>query len=624
VTDSKVGAVQEAVDSKAKDMKTLAGNAPISADLNVSNASRPVLVLFNYCHEVANFALVSSRTMTEIPSPAQASAGHERIPPKSLMAWISCCILGALYVAPFVAMVIWALSTQATRSVVTLVASATFLTVLLAVCARTWRTFFLLVFPLWVMTTIYASYAVTFGVAPGRAVALLLSGASWEEITGLLGMWQQKWLLLPILGVLTLYVTLSLRLPLWPIFSRGTSAVVRVLLVLTVPMAIYAAQNTAQLEAGIALNPAIASVIFFGGELPRARDELHGKFVIKTPFHAERAGTGEEVHVLVVGESARRASWSVYGYSRDTTPYLDRLKRDREAVFFDNAMSDANVTILAVPIMLTGSTPQEAAQKRWGHGNLLDLAKEAGYETNWLVNQDVGVSTSIGIVADHLEYPPDFHESFFSRGSLDEILLPSYRRMVDKPGRPRFVGMHVMGSHWEYFRRYPKPFQQFGSAQRISTLTSASTDRSMVRDLADAYDNTVLYTDWFLQQVIEQARGLQVPATVTFVPDHGEASPYLDGGAVGHASASYVAAEFEIPAFVWVNAAYRRAHPEKVAALERNASKEIRTHDVFFTEADLMGITWPGADPSRSFASEHFVPDATQEHLVRGVLKKRP
>ena len=66
------------------------------------------------------------------------------------------------------------------------------------------------------------------------------------------------------------------------------SAVVRVLLVLTVPMAVYAAQNTAQLTTGIALNPAIASLMFFSRELPQAYEELHGKFVVKTPFHAKR------------------------------------------------------------------------------------------------------------------------------------------------------------------------------------------------------------------------------------------------------------------------------------------------------------------------------------------------
>lgn len=93
---------------------------------------------------------------------------------------------------------------------------------------------------------------------------------------------------------------------------------------------------------------------------------------------------------------------------------------------------------------------------------------------------------------------------------------------------------------------------------------------------------------------------------------------------MGHGAAHYVAAEFEIPAFIWVNAAYRTAHPEKVAALQANAAKEIRSHDVFYTLADLMQITWPGTAPEKSFASERFVPDSTKEHLMRGILGKRP
>jgi Sulfatase len=132
--------------------------------------------------------------------------------------------------------------------------------------------------------------------------------------------------------------------------------------------------------------------------------------------------------------------------------------------------------------------------------------------------------------------------------------------------------MHVMGSHWENYLRYPKSFQRFAPPQNLSMLTSATTYRSMVATLADAYDNFVLYTDWFLQQAIKRARALQVPATVTFIPDHGEASPYLDGGAVRHRSAHYVPADFEIPAFIRVNDAYRNTHPEKVGALEANAS----------------------------------------------------
>ena len=346
------------------------------------------------------------------------------------MAWISCLTLGVLSAAPFIAMLFWSLHSQALRSVLTFVATVILIAMPLAACARTWRRFFLLAFPLWLIAAAYTAYAILCDKVPGPAVALLLSGASWEEISGLFGVWQQKWLTLPIAGVVALYLILAWRLPVWPIFSRNVTAVFRVLLVLTVPMAVYAARNSAELRAGVALNPVIGSVMFFGVQIPLARDQLQGKLVHKTPFHAQRSATEEEVHVLIVGESARRASWSAYGYARATTPYLDRIEKDKEAIFLQDAMSDANLTILAVPIILTGLTPKEAAQQQRRGGTLLDLAKEGGYTTSWLVNQDVSVSTSLGIAADHLEYPPDLQEGFFSRRTFDETLLPAYRREI--------------------------------------------------------------------------------------------------------------------------------------------------------------------------------------------------
>ena len=562
--------------------------------------------------------------MTNISTTGGYDAGDAALARDSRSTRLSYGTLGLLCAAPYIAMLLWSLTTQTLRGIAIFVVTAILLTLLFAACAGTWRRFFLLMLPFWIIASAYASYTVLVGHVPGSAVALLLCGASWEEISGLFGLWQQKWLTLPIAGLPALYLILAWRLPARPIFSRAILLRVRVLLLLVVPVAAYAVQRSTDLVASVGLNPMIGSVAFFSVEIPRAHAALHGALVTKTPYHARRAGTGEEVHVLIIGESARRASWSAYGYSRTTTPYLDRLEKSGQAIFLRDAMSDANLTILAVPIILTGLTPRQMTSDPQIHGSLLDLAKEGGYTTSWLVNQDVGVSTLLGITADHLDYPPDLQEGLFGRRALDEDLLPAYRREIARGGHARFIGMHVMGSHWEYYLRYPKSFQRFGSPQRLSLLTSAKTDRSMVPDLADAYDNTVLYTDWFLQQVIEQAGALTVPATVTFLPDHGEASPYLDGGAVGHGAAHYVAAEFEIPAFIWVNAAYRTAHPEKVAALQANAAKEIRSHDVFYTVADLMQITWPGTAPQKSFASERFVPDSTKEHLMRGILGKRP
>jgi glucan phosphoethanolaminetransferase (alkaline phosphatase superfamily) len=328
------------------------------------------------------------------------------------------------------------------------------------------------------------------------------------------------------------------------------------------------------------------------------------------------------VHILVIGESVRRQSWSAYGYARATTPYLDALKS--ELVLLQAAVADANLTSWSVPMILTGMTPDHFALSNV-RGNLVDLAKEGGYSTVWLVNQDLNMSRSVGIDPDRFEFAPDPEANIFGRGALDGSLLPSYLREIKRSGKARFVGIHMMGSHWEYFRRYPSSFQRFGSGETLQALSSGSlflSDSVTSAALVDAYDNSILYTDWFLKQLIDGASALTVPATLMFFPDHGEDLQQLDGSKL-HGLPVYTRHAFEIPAFVWVNQAFRKAHPDMVAALQANAGKEIRSHDVFYTEAQLMGITWPESDGRRSFTSSQFVPDSTMMFAAGGKLVMR-
>jgi glucan phosphoethanolaminetransferase (alkaline phosphatase superfamily) len=181
--------------------------------------------------------------------------------------------------------------------------------------------------------------------------------------------------------------------------------------------------------------------------------------------------------------------------------------------------------------------------------------------------------------------------------------------------------LHVIGSHWQYDSRYPARFERFGSGKGLSYLSVLSQQPD--QRIVDAYDNSVAYTDWILGQVIEAARLLAVPATVTYFSDHGEDLYSLDGNA-GHGTSTYTKHQFDIPAFIWSNSAYRQAHPDKVQAIARNADKEIRSHDVFYSMADLMGIVWPGASPAQSFASTDFVSDNKTPVIAGGNLVAPP
>jgi glucan phosphoethanolaminetransferase (alkaline phosphatase superfamily) len=531
-------------------------------------------------------------------------------------------ILGALRVAPLIALTFWASRDQGSRSVITVLLTGFLEIYLIAALTRTWRFFFVVSFPLFLLGLLYATYTILYGTPPGRSLAFILLTTSPEEVIGFLSLPQTR---VPavVFGLLcVLYVCLTWRLPA-TLRIRPIGAVARAsrwatfapLLLITA----YAAWNADQLIDGAAYEPTVGSVMFFAGTVPKAQAVLQGGEVAKVPYKGHRAG-GEEVHIFVLGESARRDSWAVYGYNRLTTPYLNTLKS--EAIFLQAATADANVTTWAVPVLLTGMTPQQVATVAI-RGNILDLAKEAGYSTAWLLNQDITISAGVGIAADRTVYPPDFKANILDRHTLDEALLPAYRRELERTGHARFIGIHMMGSHWEYYRRYPPAFRRFGSGDSLSTISIFVQAKKIESNVVDTYDNTVLYTDWFLQQIIEPARQLTAPVTITYFPDHGEDLQLLDGNS-GHGAPYFTPHAFAIPAFVWVNEAYRKAHPGKVAALYGNAAKAIRSHDLFATLADLMGISWPSQQAVRSFASKEFKPDPEAKFSAGGVLISHP
>jgi glucan phosphoethanolaminetransferase (alkaline phosphatase superfamily) len=265
---------------------------------------------------------------------------------------------------------------------------------------------------------------------------------------------------------------------------------------------------------------------------------------------------------------------------------------------------------------LTGIDPEHfnAAAVR---GNLIDLAKEAGYWSDWLANQDAGIAVLLGIDANEVSYTKVVSRPAYVVYPPDEALLAEFDRQMARHDGPLFIGLHTYGSHAPYSNRFPQSFAYYSAASVRSPQARRSDQQTL-----DAYDDSIRYTDWFLNEVINRVRKLTVPATLTYVSDHGEELSALDGRS-GHGLGDFSPRAFQIPAFVWTNDAYRNAHPDKVRAVAANAAKTIRSHDFFYSVADLMGIEWPGAVPQRSFASPQFKSDTTSRYLAAGKLVER-
>ena len=118
--------------------------------------------------------------------------------------------------------------------------------------------------------------------------------------------------------------------------------------------------------------------------------------------------TGEsEIYVIAIGETSRRANWSLFGYPRATTPLLDEIRSD--LIVFNHVTSNATNTILSVPLALTRASPASRSAAR-SEKSIVTLLKQAGFATFWISNQERSDALSnpisqIALEADHVSFP---------------------------------------------------------------------------------------------------------------------------------------------------------------------------------------------------------------------------
>lgn len=333
--------------------------------------------------------------------------------------------------------------------------------------------------------------------------------------------------------------------------------------------------------------------------------------------HQQHADSSPETIVLVVGESSRFDRWRLNGYERDTNPLL---ARESNLVVLADVASPVAVTRLSVPVLSTRKGSQRSLDSGFDERSFVSAYREAGFRTWWLSNQlKFGThDTSISVIAEEADQVQHLNAGGYSdTSSFDDILLAPLQRALAHPAPKQLVVLHTLGSHWNYGRRYPAQFDRWqpslsGIAQ--PDLTNASTHALA----SNSYDNSVLYTDWFLAQVIGQLKQSGRRAALVYVSDHGEVlrsegcRKFLHGQGTRH--------EYHVPALVWYSDQYRARYPDKVAQLERHRGARIGTPDFFHSLLDLGDIRYPGERRDWSFLDAGFTPRPRPVSTAQGWL----
>ena len=318
-------------------------------------------------------------------------------------------------------------------------------------------------------------------------------------------------------------------------------------------------------------------------------------------FAATKAPSADsEIYVWVVGESSRPQNWSLFGYARDTTP---RLRATPGVVVLPDMMTTGPHTSIAVPSMLSlrpiTDWPSIVAEK-----SVVQAFNEAGFKTYWLSAQAAdswaGLIPQVALEATRRRYFDAGHDGVLL-GELRDILAKA------RPGDKLLIVLHTKGSHFEYARRYPPEFARFGAG-----------GQSRREQLVDAYDNSILYTDWFLSEVIGAVAQPQVRSALIYASDHGENLLDDDRQLFGHALGTRY--DLHTAALVWVSDELARSRPQHVQALKANASASLSLSNLPHSMLDLAGIETRELDPRQSVFSARFAP-MPRYYIVRGELR---
>lgn len=266
---------------------------------------------------------------------------------------------------------------------------------------------------------------------------------------------------------------------------------------------------------------AIAPVNAIAAGIVLARDALEAppEFlnVGVDAVHMDASTTGlPRVHVLIVGETARAANFSLNGYSRDTNPELQALAN----VIYQSATSCGTATATSLPCMLTqGGRIGFDRSVRRHQDNLLDIAARSGYSVHWVDNGNgcKGLCDRVDSRDVHL----DAIDSICSDSECyDEILVHELKNLLRDITGDTLIVLHQLGSHGPaYFRRYPDEYRRFTPDCRSVNFGDCTNEQ-----IVNSYDNTIAYTDHVIAAAIDvlAAEADHIRPSLTYMSDHGE------------------------------------------------------------------------------------------------------
>ncbi|MGZ3757147.1 MAG: phosphoethanolamine transferase [Mucilaginibacter sp.] len=478
--------------------------------------------------------------------------------------------------------------------------------------------------PIIILPIKFACYII-YKVPFDESVILLIYNTNFQEASEMLS--NYLWTIgIGVIGyTLTVYLAFVNRPAKVPAKSTKYISLSSLCIIFILPLIFtYSGRNYGQRYKRVIINSypgsylVLAKNIFLQSRLIFFSNSARAKFT----FSARQDSiSDQQVHVLIIGESCRYDHWGINGYSRNTSP---RLEKRENLISFTNAASGGYITEIAVPLLLTGVGAENYAS-HFKQKSIVSAFNEVGFNSFWISNQSDRGNVTI--------HSSEAENQFFSLGSehggnseeaddesekkslknMDMGLVEQLKTILSKPGNKKFIVLHTLGSHFSYNARYPDNFDIYKPSYK--TIAAKPQNRDFKNVLVNSYDNTILYSDMVVDSVISLVSKLNAFSSVTYMADHGEDLLDDDRNLVYHANpvpSKYVA---HIPFFMWYSQKLAKKFPEKINNLNTHKTFEISSQDLIYTLTSLAGIRYPTQDSLKNIAGPYF---RSQEPLIMG------
>jgi len=315
--------------------------------------------------------------------------------------------------------------------------------------------------------------------------------------------------------------------------------------------------------------------------------------------HKEQKAPQREIYVLVIGEASRAENWSLFGYDRQTTP---RLEKREGLIPFRNVLTQCNATHKSVPIILS-PVSAENFNDIYEEKSLITAFKEAGFHTLFISNQ-VPNRSLIDYFSEEAEHRIDISPregALITDNRPDGEMLPYIRdKVADTTLGNLLIVLHTYGSHYNYYYRYPREFAPY-QPDLVSSINRRDRDK-----VINAYDNSVFYTDYVLDEIISVLEQSNDCTALFYISDHGEDLMDDRRHRFLHASPTPTYYQLHIACFGWFSPTYRQTFPDKYTAAQDNKNQPATTAAAFHTITDIASLESPYIMPSRSLVSDRY------------------